>query len=75
MTDTLFDKYVQEMMIWEMLLDSNRTNPYINFIKNNVKDKIVVECGTGTGFFSWLSIKYGAKKVYSCEKNPDTLKI
>ncbi len=74
MTDTLFDKYVQEMMIWEMLLDSNRTNPYINFIKNNVKDKIVVECGTGTGFFSWLSVKYGAKKVYSCEKNETTIK-
>ena len=40
MTDTLFDKYVQEMMIWEMLLDSNRTNPYINFIKNKKIEKL-----------------------------------
>ncbi len=74
MNKNLFDKYVQEMMIWEMLLDSNRTNPYINFIKNNVKDKIVIECGAGTGFFSWLSVKYGAKKVFSCEKNKATIK-
>lgn len=63
------DMYNNEGMIWEMLLDSNRTNAYINFIKNNVKDKVVVECGTGTGFFSWLSAKYGAKKVYSCEQS------
>lgn len=74
MPKELFDKYVQEMMIWEMLLDSNRTNAYIRYIKNNVKGKTVVECGTGTGFFSWLSVKYGAKKVYSCEKNPNTFK-
>ena len=63
------DMYNEEIMIWEMLLDSNRTNAYINFIKENVKDKVVIECGTGTGFFSWLSIKYGAKKVYSCEQS------
>lgn len=63
------EKYDKEMLIWEMLLDSNRTNSYIKFIKENVKDKVVVECGTGTGFFSWLSVKYGAKKVYSCEQS------
>ena len=65
----LFERYNQERIIWEILLDSKRTNAYINFIKDNVKDKIVIECGTGTGFFSWLSIKYGAKKVYSCEQS------
>ena len=42
MSDTLFNKYVQDMMIWEMLLDSNRTNPYINYIKNNVKDNVEI---------------------------------
>jgi len=63
------EKYDKEMLIWEMLLDNNRTNSYIKYIKENVKGKVVVECGTGTGFFSWLSAKYGAKKVYSCEQS------
>ena len=35
------EKYDKEMLIWEMLLDSNRTNSYIKFIKENVKDKEV----------------------------------
>jgi len=69
-----FDDYNNGFLIWEMLLDSNRTNAYIDFIKNNVKDKVVVECGTGTGFFSWLSAKYGAKKVYSCEQSIELCK-
>jgi len=61
--------FKDEVLLWELLLDSNRTNAYINFIKDNVKDKVVIECGSGTGFFSWLSVKYGAKKVYSCEQS------
>jgi predicted RNA methylase len=60
---------VPNMYVWEMLLDSNRTNAYIKYIKQHAKDKVIVDCGAGAGFFTWLSIKYGAKKVYSCEIN------
>lgn len=61
--------FVPNMYVWEMLLDSNRTNAYIKYIKENVKDKVVVDCGAGSGFFTWLSILYGATKIYSCELN------
>ena len=60
---------VPNMYVWEMLLDSNRTNAYIKYIKENAKDKVVVDCGAGSGFFTWLSLKYGATKVYSLEIN------
>ena len=58
-----------DMYVWEMLLDSNRSNAYIKYIKENAKDKVIVDCGAGSGFFTWLSLKYGASKVYSCEIN------
>jgi len=58
---------VPNMYVWEMLLDSNRTNAYIKYLRQHAKDKVIVDCGAGAGFFTWLSIKYGAKKVYSCE--------
>ena len=60
---------VPNMYVWEMLLDSNRTNAYIKYIKENAKDKVVVDCGAGSGFFTWLSLKHGATKVYSLEIN------
>lgn len=60
---------VPNMYVWEMLLDSNRTNAYIKYIKENAKDKVIVDCGAGSGFFTWLSLKYGATKVYSLEIN------
>ena len=64
-----WEAYNNGYLVWELLLDSNRTNSYTKFIRENVKDKIVIECGAGTGYFSWLSAKYGAKKVYSCEQS------
>jgi hypothetical protein len=64
-----WEAYNKGYIVWELLLDSNRTNSYTKFIRENVKDKIVVECGAGTGYFSWLCAKYGAKKVYSCEQS------
>jgi len=60
---------VPNMYVWEMLLDYNRSNAYIDYIKRHAKNKIIVDCGSGSGFFTWLSIKYGAKKVYSLEIN------
>lgn len=66
---------VPNMYVWEMLLDSNRTNAYIKYIKENAKDKVIVDCGAGSGFFTWLSLKYGASKVYSCEINYQSYNI
>jgi hypothetical protein len=54
---------------YRMLNDEKRNTFYQTYIGQNVKDKIVVDIGAGTGFLSCLSLKYGAKKVYAIEQN------
>jgi predicted nicotinamide N-methyase len=53
-----------------MLNDSARNNFYEKMIKNHVKDKTVLEIGTGVGLLSIMAVKHGAKHVYACELNP-----
>lgn len=54
---------------WELRcsLDDNKMHAYEQFIKENVKDKVVIDLGTGPGIMGYLAIKYGAKKVYCIE--------
>jgi predicted RNA methylase len=52
-----------------MINDTGRNIFYKNAIESCVKDKIVVDIGTGTGFLSILAARAGAKKVYSVEQN------
>mgnify|MGYP003321887832 FL=1 len=47
--------------------DFNRTNAYESWIKENVKDKVVCDLGTGSGILCYLAYYYGAKHVYGCE--------
>jgi predicted RNA methylase len=54
-----------------MINDTGRNIFYKSAIESCVKDKIVVDIGTGTGFLSILSARAGAKKVYSVEQNLD----
>lgn len=54
----------------EMLRDRERFDFYKKLIEHKVKDKIVLDIGSGSGILSYLSLKYGAKKVYSVEFNP-----
>ena len=50
-----------------MINDTGRNIFYKSLIENNVKDKVVVDIGAGTGFLSILAAKAGAKKVYAVE--------
>jgi protein arginine N-methyltransferase 1 len=52
-----------------MINDTGRNIFYKNAIESCVKDKIVVDIGTGTGFLSIWAARAGAKKVYSVEQN------
>lgn len=53
-----------------MLQDKPRMEYYSSIIRPKVKDKIVLDVGTGSGILSYLALKWGAKKVYSVEENP-----
>ncbi len=55
------------------LFDYKRINSLEQFIKDNVKDKVVADCGSGSGIITWLALKYGASKVYCIEKDKDAL--
>lgn len=50
-----------------MLTDVERLEFYETIIRETVKDKIVLDIGSGSGILSYLAIKHGAKKVYSVE--------
>ena len=56
-----------------LLFDIYRNHPYIEFIKNNVKDKVVVDCGSGNGIWTWVALYYGAKFVYAVDINKSTI--
>lgn len=55
---------------YDMLLDQERNRFYERIIRENCRDKIVLEIGAGSGLMSVLAIRHGAKHVYCCEKNP-----
>lgn len=55
---------------YDMLINQERSQFYNDLIKENCKDKIVLEIGTGAGLLAALAIKHGAKKVICCEENP-----
>jgi protein arginine N-methyltransferase 2 len=53
-----------------MLRDIERCNKYqeaVERFKNDIKDKIVLDVGCGTGILSCFCAKAGAKKVYAIE--------
>jgi protein arginine N-methyltransferase 1 len=51
-----------------MIADKVRTNAYVEALRRAVKPgSIVLDIGTGTGFFAMLACKFGARKVYAVE--------
>lgn len=55
---------------YEMLINQERSQFYNDLLKDNCRDKVVLEIGTGCGLIAVLAIKNGAKKVICCEENP-----
>ena len=52
----------------QMINDKKRTESYYNALKNSVTpDSIVVDIGSGTGIFSLMASKLGARHVYAIE--------
>jgi type I protein arginine methyltransferase len=51
----------------DMIVD-NRIKPYVQALKAAVKPgSVVLDIGTGTGFFAILACQFGAKRVYAIE--------
>ena len=53
-----------------MIADRARTEPYAEALKAVVNEEsVVLDIGTGTGFFALLACQYGARHVYAVEPN------
>ena len=53
-----------------MIADRARTAPYVEALKSVVNEEtVVLDIGTGTGFFALLACQYGARHVYAVEPN------
>ena len=54
-----------------MLADDVRVRAYTESLRTSVqRDSVVLELGCGTGYFSLLACRFGARKVYAIEPNP-----
>lgn len=51
-----------------LIYDYVRNSAYLNFLKNNAKDKIVVDCGAASGIWTWVALYYGAKHVFAIDR-------
>ena len=68
--DYYFDSYSHFGIHEEMLKDEVRTLQYRNAIKyneNNIKGKVVLDIGCGTGILSLFCAQVGAKHVYAID--------
>jgi len=54
-----------------MLNDTARVEAYVASLRYAIQpDSVLVDIGTGTGFFALLACQLGAKRVYAIEPNP-----
>lgn len=76
MFPSLGDYLVYNELLYQfMVRDSLRTELYEKVIRRKVKDKIVVEIGTGSQLiWSLLCLKAGARKIYAIEENETAIK-
>ncbi len=52
----------------DMIADRYRIDPYVQALKAAIKPgAVVLDIGTGTGFFAVLACQFGARKVYAIE--------
>ena len=56
-----------------LVCDYKRTNAYAEFLSSGIcQDKVVVDCGAGSGILTYLALCSGATSVISCDHNPNT---
>lgn len=70
---TYFESYADITVHELMLKDKARTLAYKSAIESNaidIKDKVILDVGCGTGILSMFCAKCGAKKVYAVEASP-----
>jgi len=68
--DEYFHQYGKLTIHGEMLKDESRTLAYknaIEMLQGDIKDKVVLDLGTGTGILAMFCAKAGAKRVYAVE--------
>ena len=69
--DQYFESYTDVGLQGEMVGDRARSDAYLRamlrFADADFKDKVVLDCGCGTGLLSFFAIKAGARKVYAIE--------
>jgi len=59
----------------EMIYDKGRMDAYIGALRSVINsDSVVLDIGTGTGIFSLIACKFGARKVYAIEPD-NTIQI
>jgi protein arginine N-methyltransferase 1 len=57
-----------------MMADEGRMNPYVAALRDTVRPgSVVLDIGTGTGIFSMLAVRFGARKVYAVEPGDSIL--
>ena len=52
-----------------MMNDQQRNDAFEAAIRRVVKDKVVLDVGSGAGLLAMMAARAGAKKVYTCEMN------
>lgn len=60
---------------FSMINDFMRNQFYEKIIKNNVKNKTVLDIGFGTGLLSIIALKHGAKKIIAFENDPERYQL
>lgn len=63
-------------MVFQCLIDNNRTLAFKNAILNSVKEgDVVIDLGSGSGVLAMFAVQAGASKVYAVEMDDQVSKV
>jgi 16S rRNA A1518/A1519 N6-dimethyltransferase RsmA/KsgA/DIM1 with predicted DNA glycosylase/AP lyase activity len=65
-----FTRHLMPDWFLPMLNDTARNAYYSKMLEHTVKDKVVIDLGSGTGMWTIEVLARGARFVYVVEKNP-----
>ena len=59
-----------------MIEDARRTGPFVEALRQAIgPDSVMLDIGTGTGFFAFLACQLGAARVYAVEADAGALEV